>query len=104
MHTTESIDDLFDRLGNVISSILYKYSEELQYQALSSVGFWHCSSEDYALNHSGEEEFSECMGLDPLVRLEENFEFFKTEIDNLRTHKHEWDERGFCWCGWDGNA
>lgn len=75
------------RLSDYVRFDLHRVTREAEYMSLAGL-----SPED-------------CDGADPYADAERELEQALTDLRAMRSHRHAWDENGFCGvCGADGNA
>ena len=71
-----------------------------QNMSLSGVGHWHDDSDQQC----DTDQDDPCLGVRPLDRVARELSLAKGLVASYQNHRHEFDENGFCGCGWDGNA
>jgi hypothetical protein len=90
----------FTPLQDHVWEVFYKRQNQAQMMDLSGVGHYH-----YNIQEEIDCTDDECAGLDPLYELQLDADYVLNNlIPSFVNHKHQWNENGFCWCGWDGNA
>jgi hypothetical protein len=95
------VEHTYDHVLDDAEDVFREYMHMQQLTYLSGVGHYHRDKVDKS--HCPEPD--ECLGQNPLDALEENLRYIlDTLLPAFRQHKHEWNENGFCACGWDGNA
>ncbi len=93
-----------NEVSGIVAAEVKRYFKQRQYQSLSGIGHYHDVNEPLP-NTEGDCTKEDCLGWNPLQMLQAELYYNLAEVKYyLESHNHEWDENGFCECGWDGNA